>query len=409
MFRPDTLALTGLLALLASIGPVSTDIFLPSLPTIRAAFATDLPSVQLTLSIFMIGFAVGQIVFGPLSDRRGRKPVLLGTLGLYLIGSLACTIAPDIGTMLAGRLVQAIGAAGPIVLARSIVRDLYNGPRAALELGRMGLIVGVVPSFAPLLGGVLEAQAGWRASFALMVIFAVIALVAVRWRLPETVRQRLAEPFTVGVVVGGFGVLLANRRFRSAVLLNSLGFGGIFAFISGSSFILQGAYGLDAVAYGVCFGLGAGAIMAGNFFGQRMTRRLGVPRMMRLGTSLMAIGGVAMAVLVTVSPLLPIRLGAAEVVAPYMVFMFGLGPLFPLAMMRAMEPFPDRAGSASSLLGCLQLGFGAAVGVGIGHALEIWPTAVPLALVLAVLGLGAVVVERATAGRSSPTPPSPAA
>ncbi len=389
---------TGLLALFASIGPVSTDVFLPSLPSMRDAFGTDFAAVQLTLSVFMFGFAGGQLIFGPLSDRKGRRPVLLATLVLYLVGSIATTLAPDIGTMLAGRLFQAIGAAGPIVLARSIVRDLYEGPRAAIELGRMGLIVGLVPSFAPLVGGLLEAAIGWRASFALMVVFALIALCAVRFRLGETLKTRLAEPFTLAAVVGGFGLLLANRRYRASLALGSLGFGAIFAFISGSSLILQEGYGIGSIAYGICFGLGAASIMAGNFFGQRMTGRLGTGRMLRLGTSLMAIGGLGVLVLVVVSPHLPIRLGAAEVVAPYMVFVFGLGPVFPIAMMRAMEPFPERAGSASSLLGFVQLAFGALIGIVIGHALGRWPNAMPLAVILAVLGCGAVLVERLTAG-----------
>lgn len=394
MVRSDSPAPTALLALLAAIGPVSTDIFLPSLPAMQTALGTDVSSVQLTLSVFMFGFAIGQLVFGPLSDRRGRKPVLYGTLALYLIGSVACTIAPDIGLLLAGRFLQAIGAAGPIVLSRSIVRDLYEGPRAALELGRMGLIVGVVPSLAPLAGGVLEALAGWRSSFAVMVGFAVLALAAVRLRLPETLRQRLLEPFSLRAVIGGFGLHLANRDYLVAVGQMSLGFGGMFAFISGSSFILQGAYGLGEIGYGIAFGAGALALMAGNLFGQRATRRLGIPRLMTIGTVLMAVGGLAMAAAIVIVPRVLGRHSALEVMVPYMIYMFGLGPLFPLTMMRALAPFPDRAGSASSLLGCIQLTSGAAVGAGIGLALGPWPSAAPLAVTLALIGSAAVALER---------------
>lgn len=403
MSRANVAVSTGLLALFASIGPVSTDVFLPSLPSMRDAFRTDFATVQLTLSVFMFGFAGGQLIFGPLSDRKGRRPVLSATLLLYLVGSIATTLSQDIATMLAGRLFQAIGAAGPIVLARSIVRDLYTGQRAAIELGRMGLIVGLVPSFAPLVGGVLEALIGWRASFVLMVVFAVTAFAAVRFRLVETLQTRLAEPFTPAAVVGGFGVLLANRRYRASLAIGALGFGSIFSFISGSSLILQEGYGIGAIAYGVCFGLGAASVMAGNLFGQRMTGRLGADRMMRIGTSLMATGGIVMLALVVLSPHLPVRLGAAEVVGPYMIFVFGLGPVLPITMMRAMEPFPERAGSASSLLGFVQLAFGAVIGIVIGHALGRWPNAVPLAVILTVLGGGAVLVDRLTSRK----PPEP--
>ncbi len=394
MFRPDTLALTGLLAFLAAIGPISTDIFLPSLPAMQRAFATDVASLQATLSIFVFGFALGQPIFGPLSDRRGRKPVVLATLAIYLVGSLACFLAQDVSTMLAGRFVQAIGAAGPIVLARSIVRDLYAGPRAAAELGRMGLITGFVPSLAPLVGSLLEIAFGWHASFLVMVAFAVVGIVLVHFRLPETVRVRLDEPFTAAALVGGFGLLVANRTFVVSMVLMSSAFGGIFAFISGSSFILQQTYGIGGIAYAFAFGAGSSMLLVGNYVTQRLVRRVGADRLLRVGTTLAAVGGVATLVAIYAVPVLLGRPTALAVVIPYMVFMLGIAPILPLSTMRAMAPFPERAGSAASLLGFVQLTSGAVVGALVGQALEIVPNALPLAAVLAVLGLLMAAVER---------------
>lgn len=394
MLKPNTLALTVALAFLSATGPVSTDIFLPSLPAMRTAFGTDTSSVQLTLSIFMAGFAFGQIIFGPLSDRKGRRPVLIATVLIYTAGSIACAVAPNIGIMLLGRLLQAIGASGPLVLTRSIVRDLYHGSRAAIELGRMGLIMGVVPSLAPLAGGFLEAAAGWRASFVTMVVYGLFSLGVAIFLMQETVPKRLAEPFSPRAILGDFAIVLKNRGYRIATAQMSLGFCGIFSFISGSSFILQGAYGLDEISYGIAFGCGAFCLMAGNLFGQKMLARLGAPTLFRVATVIMAIGGIGVLVGTLTVPAILGRHSALEVLVPYMVFTFGIGPQFALTMMRALHPFPDRAGAASSLLGFIQQISAATVGALVGLALGVWSDAMPLAIVLALVGIAALALER---------------
>jgi DHA1 family bicyclomycin/chloramphenicol resistance-like MFS transporter len=360
----------------------------------REALATDTASVQLTLSLFMAGFAIGQLIFGPLSDRKGRRPVLIGALVLYAAGSTVATVAPTIGIMLAGRMLQAIGAAGPLVLTRSVVRDLYHGTHAAIELGRMGLIVGVVPSMAPLVGGFLAAVGGWRAPFASMLVFAAMALFVALVLLPETLKAPITEPFSPRAILKDFAIVLRNRSYRFAVAQMTIGFCGIFSFISGSSFILQGSYGLGEVAYGISFGCGAGCAMAGNLFGQRMIGRMGPARLFRFGTRMMALGGVGMLAAIHLVPLFLGRHSALEVVVPYMVYSFGMGPLFALTMMRALQPFPDRAGAASSLLGFIQQMTASAVGAGVGVVLGFRPDALVLALILAAIGVAAIVLDR---------------
>jgi DHA1 family bicyclomycin/chloramphenicol resistance-like MFS transporter len=176
--KPDTLAMTVVLALLTALGPLSTDMYLPSLPAIRADLGATTAGTQLTLSAFLLGFAVGQFVYGPVSDRVGRRPVLLFGLALFTLASLICTLAPSIETLVAARFVQAIGASGPIVLGRAIVRDLYEGARAGRELSRMSTIMGVVPAAAPIFGGLLYQAFGWRSNFAACIAFGV-ALAAV--------------------------------------------------------------------------------------------------------------------------------------------------------------------------------------------------------------------------------------
>lgn len=184
--KPDTLGMTAMLALLAALGPLSTDMYLPSLPAIARELGASTAGTQLTLSAFLVGFAAGQLVYGPVSDRVGRRPVLAAGLGIFVAASLACAVAPTIELLVAGRFLQALGAAGPIVLARAMVRDLYEGPRAGRELSRMGTIMGLVPAFAPILGGVLQGAFGWRANFLAAVLFGLALAAVALTVMPET-------------------------------------------------------------------------------------------------------------------------------------------------------------------------------------------------------------------------------
>ncbi len=194
MLRPDTLALTALLALLTAIGPLSVDLYLPSLPEIGRALAAPPGEVQLTISAYLVGFGAGQIVYGPLADRHGRKPVMLASLLIFCIATLVCAVAPSIAALIGARFVQAFGAAGAIVLARAVVRDLYEGARAGRELSLMAMIMGLAPIVAPLIGSLLQTAFGWRACFVFIFVAGIIAAAAVRWLLPETLRLRPRAP-----------------------------------------------------------------------------------------------------------------------------------------------------------------------------------------------------------------------
>src|SRR4051794_10056242 len=186
MLRPDTLALTALLALLTAVGPMSVDLYLPSLPELGRVFGASVPQVQLTLSGYLLCFAIGQIVYGPISDHVGRKPVLLTALALYAAVCLGCVFAASIDMLIALRCLQALGVAGAPVLARAMVRDLYHGVRASQELARMGSITALAPIVAPSLGGVLQAAFDWRAAFLAMAVLALGLILLVIFLLPET-------------------------------------------------------------------------------------------------------------------------------------------------------------------------------------------------------------------------------
>lgn len=388
--RPDTLAMTAVLAMLTALGPLSTDFYLPSLPEIVRVMGTDVSGAQATLSSFLFGFAAGQIVWGPLSDRLGRKPVLVIGLVIFLATTLACALAPSIEALIGARFAQAFGASGPIVLGRAMVRDLYEGPRAGRELARMGMIMGLVPAVAPLGGGLLQVHFGWRSTFLATLFFALLILTIVLTILPETIRARSTEKLSFGAIFRGFGHLLQNRAYRIYVALSSLAYGGLFAFISGSSFVLMGIYGLSPAVYGLSFGFGVLGYILGTILAQRLVGRRGLDGVIALGVACLAGGGLAMLLCVLTG-----LGGFLGVVGPMALYACGVGLTMPQSQAAAMMPFPERAGAASSFLGLCQMLFSACVGLLVGKLLK--GSAVPLPLVMSVLGACAFALYHMTA------------
>lgn len=388
--RPDTLAMTAVLAMLTALGPLSTDFYLPSLPDIVRVMETDVAGAQATLSAFLFGFAGGQILWGPLSDRLGRRPVLLTGLALFTLATLACALAPSIEALTVARAIQALGASGPIVLGRAMVRDLYEGPRAGRELARMGMIMGLVPAVAPVLGGVLQQAFGWRSTFVASLAFAAVLAVVVGLLLPETLKARSREPLSLLAIIKGFGTLLQNRAYRVYVGLTALAYGGLFAFISGSSFVLIGIHGLTPAQYGLSFGFGVLGFILGTILAQRLVGRRGMDGVIALGVACLAGGGLAMLLCVLTG-----FAGPFGVIVPMALYACGVGLTMPQAQASAMMPFPDRAGAASSFTGLCQMLFSACVGLLVGHALK--SGALPLPLVMSAIGVAALVLFRASA------------
>jgi DHA1 family bicyclomycin/chloramphenicol resistance-like MFS transporter len=360
--------------MLTALGPLSMDMYLPSLPDISHALAAPAARTQLTISSYLIGFAVGQIGYGPLSDRYGRRPVLLAAITLYLTSTLACTAAPSVDVLIAARLLQGVGGSGAIVLARAIVRDLYSGVRAARELSLMGSISAFAPIVAPMIGGVLQSAFGWRSSFVCMSL--VVMLVAVRL-LPETLRRRPGGPTSLFAMVGGYGAVVRHRGFLIYLGIITISYAGLFAWVSGASVVLQSVYGLSATAFGFTFALGALGYMAGATIATRLVVRLGLDRTIGAGVIVLAAGGLALAAVVAAG------IPGIWLVAAMALYLAGLGLAMPQAMAGALTPFPDRAGTAASLVGLVQQTVAAIVAAVIGGYLgrSAWPmTGVVLAM-----------------------------
>jgi DHA1 family bicyclomycin/chloramphenicol resistance-like MFS transporter len=380
MLRPGTFALTLLLSFLTALGPLSMDMYLPSLPDIGRALHAPTAQVQFTISSYLFGFAVGQIFYGPVSDRYGRKPLLLAALALYGAGTIGCALTQSIGALTAMRFVQALGGAGAIVLARAVVRDIYSGVRAGRELSLMGSITAFAPIVAPVIGGILQTAFGWRSSFYLLVIFAVVAGTAAARLLPETLRQRAPGRFSLAEMGALYRSVLVHGSFLAHLGILTTAFVGLFSWISGASVVMQSAlYGLSPVVFGVSFAIGTLGWLLGTMIAARMVMRAGLDLTMGIGTMALAAGGLAMAAVVA--------LGFAHVgwlVAAMTIYLTGLGLCLPQAMAGALTPFPDRAGTASSLMGFAQQSAAAITAAAVG--LYLGRSAWPVAGVVAAMG-----------------------
>ena len=373
ILRPGSLALTTLLATLTGLGPLSMDMYLPSLPDIGRVLAASTTSVQLTVSTYLIGFAVGQIIYGPLSDRYGRRPVLLGALVFYAAATLICAAAQSIDTLIAARFVQAIGGSGSIVMARAMVRDLYSGARAGRELSLMGSISAVSPIVAPMIGGVLQIAFGWRASFLLMGVMAVIAVLAVIRLLPETLPQRADTdtPMSLSFMMQSYREVARHRGFLAYLGIITASYAGLFAWVAGASVVLQSVYGLSPAAFGFTFAFGSAGYLVGTTIAMRIVLRRGLDRTIGIGVILLVAGGAALAAVVAA------RIGGTWLVASMSLYLAGLGFAMPQAMAGALTPFARRAGTASSLMGVVQQTVAAVVAAVLGGYLSrsAWPVA----------------------------------
>lgn len=394
MLRPGTFALTLLLSFLTGLGPLSMDMYLPSLPAIGEALHATTPQVQLTISSYLLGFAAGQIIYGPVSDRYGRRPVILVALLVYGLATVVCAVTQSIGTLTAVRFVQALGGAGSIVLARAVVRDLYTGVRAGRELSLMGSITAFAPIVAPAIGGALQTTFGWRASFVLLVIFAVISAFAAARYLPETLRQRAAGPFSLAAMGKLYRSVLAHRGFLANLGILTTSFVGLFAWVSGASIVMQGVYGLSPLIFGTIYAAGALGYMIGTTVAARIVMRVGLDRTIGVGAVIQAAGGLLMAAAVA--------LGLSNVgwlVGTMTIYLAGMGFVLPQTMAGALTPFPDRAGTASSLMGFTQQSSAAlaaaVIGLYLGHSA--WPVAGTIAA-MGCLSLAIWAVTRKVRG-----------
>jgi MFS transporter, DHA1 family, multidrug resistance protein len=396
MLAPGSFALTLLLAMLMGLGPLSVDMYLASLPDMARLLNAPAAQVQLTISVYLVGLACAQLFFGPLSDRHGRRPVLLSALGVYVLASFACSLATSIEALIAARFLQALGGSGTMVLARATIRDMHEGVRLARELSRMAAIMAIAPLLAPLFGGVLQTLFGWRSNFIVLLLFAASAWGMVWFLLPETLRQRAPEPFSLASTLRAYRRFLGNGSFCLHLAIAICCMAGLFAWISIAAFVLQDIYGFSALAFGVAFAIAGSGYLIGANIAARFVTRWGAGRTMGFGTMAMAAGGLAMVISVAIGAHVAVAL-----VATAGLYMIGMGMALPQSQAGALMPFGDRAGAAASLFGFCTQTSSATVGAILGHLLG--DTAWPLAIAMALAGCVGLVLWLASRAAGAKT------
>lgn len=368
--------LAVLIVALTSLGPLSTDFYLPALPAIARALGTDTAGAQLTLSVYLLGFGFGQLLIGPLSDRFGRRPVMLWGMAVFVLSSAACAVAPTIETLVAARLVQAFGACVGPVLGRAVVRDVYGPHEAARVLSHVATATALAPLAAPILGGWLSASFGWRSTFITLTGYGLVLTAMVWTVLKETNRHPDPQAMQPSRMVANYGVLLADRVYRGALLTGCGAFAALFAFISGSPFVYIELYGMSPQEMGFAFGANVTGFMVGTVLSARLSRRLGAGWMIRSGVLLGATCGLLMAGLALAGVNHP-----AVIMGPMWGVTMAIGLVMPNATALGLAGYPKMAGAAASLMGFVQMGLGAGAGMIVGHGVQ--ASATPLALTVA--------------------------
>lgn len=365
MQRPNSIATTILLSALVALGPISTDLYLPSLPGLARGFGVRTSDVQLTLSVFLIGLATAQLIHGPLSDRFGRRPVLLAGLCIYVIASLICMMAPAIHVLIAARFAQAIGACVGPVLGRAVVRDIHGREGAARVLSYLSAAMALAPAVGPILGGFLEVRFGWQSNFLALAIYGGLGLLATFLMLPETNRHPDPEAARPLRILAGYRGFLGHRAYLGYMLCCSFAYCGIFAFISGSSFVFIEVIGLAPDAFGFCFAAIVIGYIIGTVLAGRLSRRYDFDRLIAAGSTVAVLSGLLMLGLAVAGIAATGLQRTLVIVAPMLIYMIGIGLVLPNSIAGAVGPFARAAGAASALLGFTQMSLAALTGIAV--------------------------------------------
>lgn len=379
------LSLALILGSLSALGAMSIDMYLPAMPNMSRQLHASGPVIQLTLTVFVIGLAAGQVLAGPLSDMWGRRRPLLAGMALYVTGSAWCALAPGAGQLIGARIVQSLGAAAGAVLARAIVRDLFEGTAMTRFFSTLMLVNGVAPIAAPVIGGQLLTVATWRALFAVLAGAGVALLLAVAVALPESLPVPRRQPARLHRTVRSLAGLASDWRYLQYVLAAALMFAAVFAYISGSSFVLQQAYGLTAQQFSLVFAAnGLGIMFFGQVSGYLVGRVATEHTLLRVSLTTASLG--AFGVLLCAVLGLPLLL----LLACLFTAVSMLGVVLPNATSLAMSGHSSAAGAASSLQGLLQFLVGGLAASAMGLARQ--GTAIPMAVTMFACAAAALVI-----------------
>ncbi len=343
-----------ILGLLSAIGPFSIDMYLPAFKTIAADFNTSIDHIQLSLSSFFIGVASGQLIYGPLLDKYGRKKPLIFGLCLYILASLFCAITDSADHLILYRFVQALGSCSGMVAARAMVRDLYKPEEAAKIFSLLMLVVGISPLLAPSVGAFVLHNMEWHTIFIILASIAFIILLGTIFLLPESYSGNKEMSLRPKAILGGYWEVLKNPVFLTYCLVGSLSSSGLYSYLAGSSFVMQTTFGLSETAYGTVFAIIASALVLATQINRFVLNRwtsTEISKFANLSQVIISIGLISLTVFHIIN--LPLM------VLFIFLYLFCQGFIFPNTSAMALAPFSKLAGSASALLGCIQMALGA--------------------------------------------------
>ena len=376
--------MTLLVAAITALGALTMSMYTPSMPAIADALGAAPGMVQATLSVYLVGFAVGQLFYGPLSDRFGRRPVLMLGLVIFIAGSAACGLAESIGPLIVARLVQALAAAAGATLGRAMVRDLYARDQAARVLSIIGMALSVAPAVGPVVGGYLQVWFDWHAIFAVLSAAGLALLVTVALFMPETNRAPDAQALRPARIASSYAELIRNPTYVGYMAVGAVSLGGLFTFHAAAPFVLMGLAGLTPEQYGWSMSITVAAYLAGGMIANRLVGRLGLDRLI-LGSAFLLLAGSSLMLAFSLVHIVTV----ASVLGPMALWTMGIGISLPNSMAGALSPFPRIAGSASALMGFMQMGVGAAGSIAVArlHDGTVTPPASAL-LCFAAIGYG---------------------
>ncbi|MSP52456.1 MAG: Bcr/CflA family efflux MFS transporter [Alphaproteobacteria bacterium] len=384
MLRPNSALVVGVLATLVAFGPISTDLYLPSLPAIAAAFDRPIGSAQLTLSAFLAGIAMAQLFVGALGDQFGRRPTMLVALVLYFGASIGCAHATSIEELIVYRFIQAFGACGPQVLGRAVVRDLHERAEATRMLGYIGAIMGFAPVLSPFIGGYFVVWFGWAANFWFMAGYSAFALIVVLVFVQETMPSRVETALDLRAIFVSFGRVLTHREALSFGVPFCFVYAGMFAFFTGSSYIVINILAVPTEHFARYFGAVILGFPIGAFLAGRLSIRFTVESIFFTGIVLAAVSGTVFAALMAIDVV-----NGWTVVLPMFGYTIAVGLVNPSGIASVLAPFPDIAGKTSALLGAAQMGLSTVASVAVGLLHD--GTAMPTANGVAAVGIAALV------------------
>ncbi|WP_084151065.1 multidrug effflux MFS transporter [Azohydromonas australica] len=371
------------LSALMAFASISTDLYLPAMPAMQAALHADAGTLELTVSGYLIGFSLGQLFWGPIGDRYGRRlPIAIG-LVLFVIGSAGCALSRDAATMIGWRVVQASGACASVVLARAMVRDIFEGHRAAQMMSTLMTVMAIAPLVGPSAGGLILQVSSWPAIFWTLVGVGLVTLVAV-YMLPETLPRNRRSQEALRHAVGRYAKLLQQRRLLGYAGVGGFFYAGMYAYVAGTPFAYIAYHHLSAQHYGLVFALGISGIMATNLLNARLVSKYGGDRLMAAGTVVASVAGVLVAIDARTE-----WGGMAGLVAPLFVFVAATGFIVANSITGALASFPAHAGSVSALIGAIQYGSGILGSALVGALADGTPW--PMGGVIALSGLGSLL------------------